>query len=89
MTEYKQVTKEEFYQYAANRFKSTGNKLDRDVAMMCEPPLLTLNDFSDGLVWPESIVAKAVMYDGSEYHDFKQPEYYVKCDELEKYALAP
>lgn len=87
MSEYKQVTKEEFYQYAANRFEATGHKLDRDVAMMCEPPLLTLNDFSGDLVWPESIVAKGVMYDGSEYHGFKQAEYYVKNEELEKYGV--
>jgi len=35
--------------------------LEVDVAQMYDPPLRTYNDFSDGKVWPESVVAKTVL----------------------------
>jgi hypothetical protein len=59
----KTVTKEEFEQFIATYPRS----LDRDVAMMCEPPVVTYNDFSLG-DWPESIVAR---------HTFEAPDSYV------------
>ena len=74
MEGYKQVTKEEFEDFRDN-YRS---KLVVDVAGMCEPPLLTLNDFSDGKKWPESIVAKAYLMDGSDYHGGKTTEYFLK-----------
>lgn len=74
MKGYKQVTKEEFEDFRDNY----GSKLVADVAGMCEPPLLTLNDFSDGKKWPESIVAKAYIMDGSDYYDGKTTEYFLK-----------
>lgn len=67
------------------RYEVTGRKLDRDVSQMTDPPLMTLNDFSTGLKWPESVVAQANMYDGSERDDFKQPEYFIREDELKKF----
>lgn len=81
-SEYTQVTKEQFDLFIKNRFIATGVKLDRDVTGICEPPLLTLNDFSNGLMWPESIVAKGYLMDGSEYYDFKTTEYFIKNSEM-------
>lgn len=37
--------------------KNYPNKLEKDIIHFCEPPLLTFNDFSNGKVWPDSIVA--------------------------------
>ena len=82
MSKFKQVSKDDFYKFAEKRFEQTGVKLVKDVSQMVDPPLLTLNDFSTGEKWPKSIVAKADMYDGSERDDFKQPEYFIKEDEL-------
>lgn len=39
--------------------KDYPNKLTRDLAGMCDPPMLSYNDFTNGNVWPESMVAKA------------------------------
>jgi hypothetical protein len=49
----KPVTKEEFEKFIL----SYPRPLDRDVAQMCEPPVVTYNDFSLG-VWPQSVVAR-------------------------------
>lgn len=57
----KQVTKEEFYEF----INSYNNKLEIDVAGMFEPPLKSYNDFTDGKVWPESVVAFIKMYSES------------------------
>lgn len=35
--------------------------LEIDVAQMYEPPLKTWNDFSNGKVWPQSVVAAEVI----------------------------
>lgn len=56
-TEFKTVNKEDFIYFVQNY----GKPLERDVAQMFEPPLITYNDFSDGKVWPESVVAKIIM----------------------------
>ncbi len=74
MSDYKQVTKEEFEKFE----EEYGIPLDRDVTGICEPPLLTLNDFSKGKKWPESIVAKAYIMDGSDYYGGKTTEYFIK-----------
>lgn len=58
MVEYKQVSKEELTAFV----QSFPHNLVRDVNGMCEPPQLTYNDFSDGKVWPESIVAKVILH---------------------------
>jgi len=44
---------------------------------MCEPPLLSYNDFSNGKEWPKSMVAKAKLYDGCVYHGGRQTTYYL------------
>lgn len=36
------------------------NRLERDVCMIGEPPIISYNDFSTNLFWPESMVAKIV-----------------------------
>lgn len=52
---FKTVSREEFEAYA----RSYGRPLAEDLCAIGDPPIYTLNDFSDGKVWPESIVAKA------------------------------
>lgn len=54
---FKQVTRQECIDFV----KNYPVRLEQDVAGMFEPPLRTFNDFSDGKVWPESIVAKVVL----------------------------
>lgn len=54
MSEWKPCTKDELEAHLA-----TFPNLDRDVAGMCDPPLISWNDFSEGKIWPESMVAKA------------------------------
>lgn len=77
MKKYKQVSKDEFERYISEYSKSKNIKLVKDIAGMFEPPLLTVNDFSEGKVWPESIIAKACLMDGSEYYDGKTTEYFI------------
>lgn len=77
MKKYKQVSKVEFDKYVNDYAESKGVILDRDVTGICEPPLLTINDFSDGKRYPESIIAKAYIMDGSEYYDGKTTEYFI------------
>jgi hypothetical protein len=77
MSNKKQVTKEEFDQFIS----SYPNTLETDVAQMFEPPLKTWNDFTIAPKWPDSVVAFSKLYDGSDYHDGMQPEYYI----FEKY----
>jgi hypothetical protein len=52
--------------------------LEKDVCGICEPPLISYNDFSNEKIWPESMVAKIKAYDGSAYHSGKTEEYYIK-----------
>jgi hypothetical protein len=73
MTEFTQVTEEEFKTFLNEYPKS---KLEWNCTGICEPPIGTYNDFSLG-DWPESIVAKINMFDGSEYHGYKQKEYFI------------
>jgi len=87
VSEYIPVSKEQFYKFSENFLNKTGVKLERDVTMICEPPCLSLNDFSDGKVWPESMCAKGVMWDGSEYHKFKQAEYSIKKEYFDLYGV--
>jgi hypothetical protein len=51
------VSKETFDKFVENYPVA----LKRDVTGIVDPPLMTLNDFSKGAVWPESIVAGASM----------------------------
>lgn len=72
---FKPVTKEEYYDV----IKAYPSKLVWNVAAMYEPPLGTHNDFSNGNKWPESVVAKVQLYNGSDYHGGKHCEYYVRA----------
>ena len=54
MSEYRKVSIKEFQEF----IDQYPNKLETDVCGICEPPIQSYNDFSDGKVWPESIVAK-------------------------------
>ena len=69
----RQVTKKEFDKFISEY----PNKLQTDVAGMFEPPLKTWNDFKKAHKWPESVVAFCKMYDGSDYHGGKKPEYWI------------
>ena len=71
-SKFTQVSKDDFWLFV----KSYPNKLETDVAGMYEPPIQSWNDFTLGK-WPESIVAYVNLYDGSEYHRFKHPEYFI------------
>lgn len=49
----KKVSKEEFDKFLADY----PNKLEQDTVGFVDPPQRQFNDFSDGKVWPESVVA--------------------------------
>ena len=57
----KLVTKEVFDEFVNSYEKGV---LVGDVTGICEPPLLTLNDFRNGRVWPDSVVASIVLDEG-------------------------
>ena len=54
---FKKVDKKEFDVFV----KNYPNPLGWDVAGMFEPPVGSYNDFSNGKIWPESVVAKVSM----------------------------
>jgi len=66
-----EVTKEEFKHFINNY----PNKLIKDTYMICEPPVLTWNDFTKG-DWPISVVASKVLY--SEYYVHEDDKYYIQ-----------
>jgi hypothetical protein len=53
----KKVTEDEFNQFVRNYPKA----LERDISSAFEPPLVTYNDFSDGRMWPDSVVASRII----------------------------
>ncbi len=67
---WKQVNKEEFKQFLA----SYPRHLDVDVTGICDPPLITYNDFTLADCWPYSVVAKTYAYDDSPDDYFYEPE---------------
>jgi hypothetical protein len=54
MKDFKIVSKEEFKKFV----KEYPKELHKHAVMICEPPLITYHDFSDGKKYPESIIAK-------------------------------
>lgn len=75
---WKQVTKLEFDAFV----EAYQKPLDVNVAHMFEPPLKSWNDFCDGRVWPESMVAKSVLNTAMRGHPAYKGEpddYYVKA----------
>ena len=69
---FRQVQKEEFDTFVG----AYPGQLVWDVTAICEPPLGTYNDFKLG-VWPESVVAKVHLMDGSDYYYGKTSEYFI------------
>ena len=51
---WKEVTKDELIAFV----RAYPRPLSRDCTGICDPPMESWNDFSDGKVWPESMVAK-------------------------------
>ena len=73
MGSFVQVTKEEFGEFV----KNYPIKLEWNVTAICDPPMGSYNDFSDGKVWPESVVAKVHLYDDDPHWRGSKPEYYI------------
>lgn len=73
MNNFKKVTKEEFDEF----IKNYPRQLEKDVSGICEPPLLTYNDFSNGQVWPESVVAKVNLYESFPIYGWESNKYYI------------
>ena len=79
MNKFKKVNKEEFDAFV----KSFREELYYDVCHVCDPPLSSYNDFSEGKVWPESIVAKVVLWEAMADHPAykgEENEYQIKID---------
>lgn len=77
---WRKVSKEEFQTF----LREYPNKLEGNVALMCEPPMLNYNDFSGGAKWPHSMVAKAILNSKmsySKYYDGAPDEYLIKDKE--------
>lgn len=76
---FKKVTKDEYIRFVRNY----PARLVFDLTAICEPPMGSYNDFSDGKEWPESMVAKHFCgwlgqdgeIDNSQYGKFW--EYYI------------
>ena len=66
-----EVTHDEYVAF----IKNWPNKLEFNCAGIFEPPLGSYNDFSNGKVWPESIVAKEVRewLGPNNIKDFSEP----------------
>jgi len=74
---FRQVTKKEFVQY----IKSYPKKLEWDCTGIREPPLGSYNDFSDGKIGPESLVARICLNEsmkGRPTYNGELNEYYLK-----------
>ena len=55
---YKDVSKEKFDNFVSSYPKP----LEMDVTGICEPPVLSYNDFTKG-DWPDSVVATVMLYE--------------------------
>ena len=76
-TNWKKVEKAEFDAFIAGY----PLKLEKDVTGICDPPMRSYNDFSDGKIWPESMVAKVTlntMMKGLDYHG-EPDDYYLRA----------
>ena len=70
---FKQVSKKEFDDFV----KNYPVELQWNVSAIYAPPLGSHNDFSQGKIWPDSMVTKVHLYDTSDYYDGKSPEYFI------------
>lgn len=59
-------------------FHKANPHLEFDRCRICDPAMLTLNDFSNGKTRWEAIVAKAWEMDGSDYYHGKTTEYFLR-----------
>ena len=57
-----EVSEDVFYKHIKNFQKP----LEKDITHICEPPMVTYNDFSEGKMWPDSVVAKIKLFDYNE-----------------------
>ena len=76
MEKYKEVSEQEFNEYINNY----PNKLEWDYYNVPIPPEKTANDFSNGKVWPESVVAKIELNTSMKGHSLYKGEkdkYYI------------
>ena len=62
----KRVTKDEFDDFIV----SYGKPLSQDILRICEPPVLTYYDTSDGKRWPDSVIAKVTLDEAGGYRYF-------------------
>lgn len=76
MKKFKQVTREEFKYFV----ESYPSKLVYDVCGISEPPTGTYNDFSIGK-YPQSVVARISLMDGSSFYNFRKDEHFILDDE--------
>jgi hypothetical protein len=80
---FKKVLRSEFYDFVKN-YKG---KLDFDLCEICDPPMGSYNDSSNGKMWPESMVAKYITND--TLPDEKPNEYYIKAEPTPPTWLCP
>lgn len=64
------VSKSEFLEFINNYPR----KLEGDVCGICDPPMITYNDFELANRWPYSIVASTWLYDDEPGQYFYVPE---------------
>ena len=67
--EMKSVSKAEFYEF----IEAYPRPLVKDVCGICDPPVISWNDFMFG-VWPDSVVARTFAYDDNPGDYFYEPE---------------
>lgn len=65
--EFTLVRKEQFF-----KFLSDNQPLEQSTHRICEPVMVSYNDFSSGKIWPESMVARCWLdYDKGFPYDFE------------------
>jgi hypothetical protein len=67
------VSKKEFYTF----IKNYPSILEKNICGFCEPALLTYNDFSNGKVWPESVIA-SIKLNENDSRSSEKNEYKIK-----------
>lgn len=68
--DFQQVSRDEY-----NRFiENYPRPLARDVCAICDPPVITHNDFELANRWPYSVVARTWLYDDTPGEYFYEPE---------------
>lgn len=74
MSKFKSVTKDEFEVF----LDKYPRKLVRNVTSICEPPLVSFNDFERAPYWPDSVVAKYVAF--TSYEDDRPTNFSIISD---------